>query len=117
MEPSEVCIALCAHPAIQSAIILPFRGAARNPSLVAYVVLNSDVQVHAATLRKHLQARLPEYMLPNAFVVLESLPLNANGKVDRSALPAPNTANCLKNASPSTLPPPTGNSLPASSQL
>ncbi|MFP2903248.1 condensation domain-containing protein, partial [Corallococcus sp. 4LFB] len=55
--------------------------------LVAYVVAQPGHTVDATTLRNALKGRLPEYMVPSAFVVLEALPLNANGKVDRKALP------------------------------
>ena len=104
VEPNEVCAALCTHEAIQSGIVVPLRNASGNHSLAAYIVLKQDAQVNAVTLRQHLQAQLPDYMIPNAFVALESLPLTANGKVDRAALPPPNSTNCLKNASYSAPP-------------
>lgn len=55
--------------------------------LVAYLVGAASV----ADLRRHLQQKLPDYMIPAAFVLLDALPINANGKVDRHALPAPDT--------------------------
>ncbi|HET8774745.1 MAG TPA: amino acid adenylation domain-containing protein, partial [Thermoanaerobaculia bacterium] len=60
--------------------------------LVAYVVPQDDAALQVAELRAALSAELPDYMLPSAFVQLESLPLNANGKVDRAQLPAPDAA-------------------------
>ena len=57
--------------------------------LVAYVVPTPGAEPGASTLRAHLVASLPEYMVPAAYVVLETLPLNSHGKLDRRALPAP----------------------------
>ncbi|MBV9772837.1 MAG: amino acid adenylation domain-containing protein, partial [Gemmatimonadetes bacterium] len=67
--------------------------------LVAYVVGEA---VSAAELRAHLAARLPEYMVPGAFVALDRLPLNANGKVDRRALPAPEQESHAEHTAPRT---------------
>lgn len=61
-------------------------------ALVAYVVLDPTSKATVADLRRYLQAKLPDYMVPMAFVVLESLPVNLNQKVDRRALPAPDEA-------------------------
>jgi amino acid adenylation domain-containing protein len=65
--------------------------------IVAYVVPATGAPLSAGPLREFLGARLPEYMLPSAFVRVNSLPLNANGKVDRTALPAPDDHNTLHN--------------------
>src|SRR5262249_46702083 len=59
----------------------------------AYVVGRSGIAVDAAELRRLLKEQLPDYMVPSAFVVLESLPLTPNGKVDVRALPAPDRAS------------------------
>ena len=61
-----------------------------NPkSLVAYIVSDEDRQLKISELRNFLKQKLPEYMIPSSFVVLEALPLMPNGKVDRNRLPPP----------------------------
>ena len=57
--------------------------------LVAYVVFNSKSPFATAELKQYLQEKLPEYMIPSAFIAQEAFPLTANGKVDRKALPLP----------------------------
>ncbi|MFP2911948.1 condensation domain-containing protein, partial [Pyxidicoccus sp. 3LFB2] len=83
IELPEVEAALLKHPALHQAVVVA-REDHGLKRLVAYVVGEASV----AELRAHLKERLPEYMIPGAFVRLESLPLTANGKVDRKALPA-----------------------------
>jgi acyl carrier protein len=97
IEPNEVSAALCKHDAVQSGIVIPRKDSSADSFLAAYLVLKQDAQVTAGNLRKHLQAHLPDYMIPSVFVVLETFPLTTNGKVDRAALPAPDSTNSLKN--------------------
>jgi len=104
IEPNEVCAALCKHEAIQAGIVVPIKDPSGNHLLAAYVVLKQPAEVNAGNLRKHLQSHLPDYMIPNAFVVIDSLPLTTNGKVDRAALPAPDSTNSLKNGPASSGP-------------
>jgi len=87
VELGEVQSQLLKHPAVAKAevIVRQLHGAALD--LVAYVVPLAEVSVTA--LRNHLGQALPYYMVPSAFVLLKSLPLTSNGKVDRRALPAP----------------------------
>ena len=101
IEPNEVSAALCKQESVQSGIVLPIKEASGNRFLAAYLVLKQGAQVDAGILRKHLQAHLPDYMIPNAFVVMDSFPLTTNGKVDRAALPLPDSTNSLKNGAPS----------------
>ncbi|HXO22566.1 MAG TPA: amino acid adenylation domain-containing protein [Thermoanaerobaculia bacterium] len=89
IEPGEVEAALASHPAVAEAAVVARRGAAGEPSLVAYVALRRGVTEGTAALRRHLKERLPEPLLPAAYVVLPALPLTAHGKVDRRALPEP----------------------------
>jgi amino acid adenylation domain-containing protein len=85
IEPGEVEAALAAHPAVRDAVVMAV-GEGAEKRLVGYVGAGGT---DADALRAHLRRRLPEYMVPAALVVMERLPLNANGKVDRGALPAP----------------------------
>ncbi|MBB4634032.1 non-ribosomal peptide synthetase/type I polyketide synthase [Longimicrobium terrae] len=88
IEPGEVENALCAHPWVDEARVIPREDEPGEHRLVAYVV----GEVNAHELREFLAETLPEYMLPAAFVVLERLPLTPNGKLDVRALPAPEYA-------------------------
>jgi acyl carrier protein len=88
IEPGEVRGVLETHPGVRACFVLASEDASGDHRLVAYVV-PASVPVSSEDLRQWLKARLPDYMVPSAFVALKSLPLNANGKVDRSALPAP----------------------------
>ncbi len=85
IEPGEIETVLGDHPAVRQAVVVVRKdeGVAER-RLVAYVVPEAP-----ADLREYLASRLPAYMIPLAFVALAALPLTANGKVDRSALPSP----------------------------
>jgi amino acid adenylation domain-containing protein len=84
LEPGEIEAALCEHPAVRQAVVL-----AREESLVACLVTAHGAEMPAASgLRDLLQLSLPEHMIPAAFLKLDSMPLTANGKVDRRALAA-----------------------------
>uniref|UniRef100_A0ACD5GZX8 Phosphopantetheine-binding protein n=1 Tax=Desertifilum tharense IPPAS B-1220 TaxID=1781255 RepID=A0ACD5GZX8_9CYAN len=64
-------------------------GTTENRQLIAYIVLKSEEPFQERELRSFLKTKLPLYMLPAAFVILDKLPLTANGKIDRKALPPP----------------------------
>ncbi|HEX2077189.1 MAG TPA: amino acid adenylation domain-containing protein, partial [Longimicrobium sp.] len=85
IEPGEVAAVLLEHPAVRDALVVVREDGPGERRLVAYAAAEAPT----AELREHLRGRLPEYMVPSAFVVLEVLPLTPNGKVDRSALPEP----------------------------
>ncbi|HEX2187808.1 MAG TPA: amino acid adenylation domain-containing protein [Longimicrobiaceae bacterium] len=89
IEPGEVEAALAAHPAVREAVVEARGDAPGGRRLVAWLVAEEGAAPSAGELRAHLAARLPEPMVPGAFVTLERLPLGASGKVDRRALPAP----------------------------
>ncbi|HYN19809.1 MAG TPA: amino acid adenylation domain-containing protein [Thermoanaerobaculia bacterium] len=86
IELGEVESVLRSHPAVSEAVVLA-RGEGGERRLAAYVIPGAAVE--GADLRSFLQSRLPEYMVPSHIVSLEALPLTANGKVDRRALPEP----------------------------
>jgi amino acid adenylation domain-containing protein len=89
IEPGEVEAALLSHDSVRGAVVVA-RDEGGDRRLVAYVVGAPGATVPSASvMREHLRQTLPEYMVPSAFVTLDSLPLTSNGKVDRRALPAP----------------------------
>ncbi len=87
IELGEIEAVLTRHEQVREALVVARDYAGGDVRLVAYVT--GDPKPAAGELIRHLKDRLPEYMVPSAFVILPSLPLMPNGKVDRSALPAP----------------------------
>jgi hypothetical protein len=85
VEPGEVEAALRRHPGVEQCVVTAREDTPGDPRLVAYTVGTAP----AGELRTHLRATLAHYMVPAAFVALDSVPLGANGKVDRAALPPP----------------------------
>jgi amino acid adenylation domain-containing protein len=100
VEPNEISMVLCSHPAVESAVVIPRKDDSGNNYLAAYLIPKKDRQLTATELRSHLQAHLPDYMEPANFIVLDSFPLTLNGKLDRSALPAPTSSNLLPHSEP-----------------
>ncbi|MGH3930237.1 MAG: AMP-binding protein, partial [Pseudonocardiaceae bacterium] len=88
IEPGEVEAALLAHPEVAEVVVIA-RDDSGHQRLVAYLVPTGTTTPSPAELRDVLKRSLPDYMVPSAFVVLDRLPLNPNGKIDRPALPAP----------------------------
>ncbi len=89
IEPGEIEVTLTQNESIREAAVVLREDAPGERRLTAYVVPTRTPPPSAADLRDYLKARLPDYMMPSAFVFLDALPLNANGKLDRKALPAP----------------------------
>ncbi|MET0493575.1 MAG: amino acid adenylation domain-containing protein [Actinoplanes sp.] len=93
IEPAEIVEALRAHPAVTDAVVLARTGedGRGEKRLVAYLEAE-DRPALRQQLREHLAGRVPRYMIPTDLVLLDSLPVNRNGKVDEKALPAPGPA-------------------------
>lgn len=89
IELGEIEAALSTFLPIQDTIVVLREDLPGHQRLVAYVVAKTAAGLSPGELRRHLKERLPEYMVPSAFVTLQALPLTANGKVDRRALPKP----------------------------
>jgi acyl-CoA synthetase (AMP-forming)/AMP-acid ligase II/acyl carrier protein len=90
IELGEIEVALARHPQIAQAVVVAQPGPGGEQRLVAYLVPKGPAP-HSNVLREHLRASLPDYMVPAIYVPLDAMPLTPNGKVDRKALPAPDT--------------------------
>ena len=99
IELGEVEAAVASDPRVRQAVVVPWDDHdGRGERLVAYVVPAEVDAPGLSELRTHLLSRLPEYMVPAAFISLETLPLNPSGKVDRRALPAPDAGRLAAGA-------------------
>ncbi|WP_187650879.1 non-ribosomal peptide synthetase, partial [Xenorhabdus indica] len=90
IEPGEIEAQLIQCPGVNEAIVIAREDIPGDTRLVAYLQPQSGVELIPAELRQQLTQHLAEYMIPSAFVMLETFPLTPNGKLDRKALPAPN---------------------------
>lgn len=92
IELGEIETQLASHADIKHAVVTAREDIPGDKRLVAYLIAQPGTTPTAAALREHLRGKLPEYMVPSAFVTLDSFPLTPNGKIDRKALPKPDTA-------------------------
>ncbi|MEV6019610.1 amino acid adenylation domain-containing protein [Streptomyces sp. NPDC051997] len=103
VEPAEVEAALTTHPDIAQVAVVTQQPGDTTPYLAAYLVPAEGASVPgAAEIQEHLADRLPEYMVPAAYVPLERLPLSPNGKLDLKALPAPDLTSATPYRAPAT---------------
>ncbi|MEH2127083.1 non-ribosomal peptide synthase/polyketide synthase [Nostoc sp.] len=95
IELGEIEVVLSQHEDVQVCCVIAREDNPGDKRLVAYIVPQSQMTPKISVLRSFLKEKLSEYMIPSAFVILESLPLTPNGKIDRRALPAPETSSEL----------------------
>jgi amino acid adenylation domain-containing protein len=88
VEPGEVEAELGRHPGVRQAAVIAWGDQPGEKRLVAYVTSSGQSANFASELREFLRSRLPDYMVPSSFVMVDALPLTPNGKVNRAALPA-----------------------------
>ncbi|WP_375511202.1 amino acid adenylation domain-containing protein [uncultured Nostoc sp.] len=93
IELGEIEAVLSQYPTVRQVAVITREDEPGNKSLVAYIVLSQDEKPNVGNLRAYLLSKLPNYMVPQAFVILETLPLTPNGKIDRRTLPAPDIEN------------------------
>ncbi len=93
IELGEIEAVLSQHPELTQTLVIAREDVPGDNQLVAYIVASADQNPRQSELRRFLETRLPEYMVPSFFVFLDTLPLNPNGKIDRRALPAPDTSD------------------------
>jgi amino acid adenylation domain-containing protein len=102
IEPNEIVAALNKHPAVQSSAV-KVDDRFEDKKLVAYIVPVGNKSPRASELLTFVRGLLPEYMAPTLFVGLDVLPMTANGKLDRSALPDPAASNILRDTAVDSL--------------
>ncbi|WP_225728603.1 non-ribosomal peptide synthase/polyketide synthase [Nocardia sp. JCM 34519.1] len=104
VEPGEVETALAQHPSVSRAVVVALEADGGGKQLVGYVVPDrtDSAELDGARVREFVSERLPDFMVPAAVLVLDSIPLTANGKIDRAALPVPELVSSAEYRAPST---------------
>ncbi|MCY8030043.1 non-ribosomal peptide synthetase DhbF [Bacillus inaquosorum] len=102
IELGEIEAALVQHSQLEDAAVIVREDQPGDKRLAAYVIPSSEETFDPAELRKYAAERLPDYMVPSAFVMMKELPLTPNGKLDRKALPAPDFAAAVTGRGPRT---------------
>ncbi|MBV9689955.1 MAG: amino acid adenylation domain-containing protein [Ktedonobacteraceae bacterium] len=100
VEPGEVEAVLRQHPAVQQVLVLVLDDPQGDKRLVAYVALQPTSEASRKHLRQYLEVRLPNYMIPSAFLIIDAFPLTPSGKIDRSALPIPDAESGARFVAP-----------------
>jgi amino acid adenylation domain-containing protein/non-ribosomal peptide synthase protein (TIGR01720 family) len=95
IELGEIEAVLAQHADVQKAVVVARDGSQGGKRLIAYLIPDPEKQPGRGDLRNFVMRKLPDYMAPSAYVMLDAFPLNANGKVDRKALPAPPDASSV----------------------
>ena len=96
VEPGEVEVVLCQHPSVRECSVIAYDSAPSDRRLAAYVVPRAGESLQGSQLRAYLKSRLPEFMIPSTFTLLEELPRTVNDKVERSLLPTPGASPSSK---------------------
>ncbi|MFJ1449355.1 amino acid adenylation domain-containing protein [Bacillus halotolerans] len=102
IELGEIEAALVQHSQLEDAAVIVREDQPGDKRLAAYVIPSSEETFDTAELRRYAAERLPDYMVPSAFVTMKELPLTPNGKLDRKALPAPDFAAAVTGRGPRT---------------
>lgn len=95
IELGEIESLLQQYPSVTDAVVVAGNDIAGDMRLIGYIVADPVSDIAAEDLRSHLKKALPDYMVPAAFISVPSLPLTANGKIDRKALPAPDLSHVI----------------------
>src|SRR5262249_11784759 len=103
IELGEIESVISLHPDVRETLVIAHATSPGDKRLIAYIVPKPGRSLSSQTLSAFMKTKLPEYMIPSAFVLLEAFPLTANGKVDRKALPAP-VVNATESTSIETRP-------------